>query len=522
MYDVTMPKLSDSMEVGKIVEWRVKRGDKVREGDVLAEIESDKATMELECFRDGVVADILQEADAEVPIGEVIARIAEEGEVPAESAEKPPVPEKPAPQKAAPRKPAAKKPAPEPETEAPEAAGAEAELEEEGEVAVADEDEAAEQTKQRAAAVARHEEAEEETAVEEEEAAAVPEAPEQEAPAAPKAAPKPVPRPAPKAAARRPAQESAGAVQRVAISPYAMKLARDKGVDISKITGSGPDGRIIARDIESAPAEGKPAPKPQPVKPAAPAKAPAAQKPAPSVKPSADEELPVIELAEGEADVEDAPFRMKTQARRVTASKHVIPHFYLHQSVDVTDLMDRKDDLKKRLGASVTHVVMFGCIAALKRRPEVNCSWDHGRIIRWKNIHLGLAVATDAGLTVAVLRDARDLSLADIVERTRQLVEKARAGKLSADERRHPTFTISNLGMFGIESFEPIINPPSAMTLGVPAVLPQPVVRGREIDVAQVVRLSLSCDHRVIDGVMAAQFMAELKTILEAPAGLLE
>ena len=456
MYDVTMPKLSDSMEVGKIIRWLVAEGDEVSEGGVLAEVESDKAQMELESFRDGVVLKIAHGDGSEVPVGEVIAFIGEKGE----SVEAAP---------AAPKAPAA---------------------------------------------VA--------------------------APAEKKPAPAPTPAPAP---ARR---ES----ERVRISPYARKLAEEKGVDYSEIAGSGPGGRILASDItstkEAAPAKSMTSGKGPEVEPNAGVIAArlgvdaaalagtgtggrvtvedvmaAHEKLVPEIEPPPDEELPALEVSPEEADVEEASFALRTQARRVTASKHVIPHFYVTRGVNVTELHARGAELKKSSGATLTHLVMLAALRALAEHPGVNRSYDHGRIIKWKGVNLGLAVATEGGLTVAVLKDAGALGLDELVEKTRDLVERARAGKLSSAERTHATFTVTNLGMFDVEHFEPIINPPSAVTLAVSSALEEPVVAGGKIAVGRVMRLTLSCDHRIVDGVAAAKFLSTLKKILEDPETLL-
>ena len=241
----------------------------------------------------------------------------------------------------------------------------------------------------------------------------------------------------------------------------------------------------------------------------------------PAIKPSPDEELPAIDVTEDEAEVVEAAYRLKTQARRVTAAKHVIPHFYITRSIVVTRLFARKEELKRKYGATITHLVMLAVLKALKSHPEANRSYDRGRIIKWRGINLGLAVDTDEGLTVAVIRNAQGLSLEQIVERTRALVEKARTGKLSPEERRHPTFTVSSLGMFNVEQFEPIINPPSAITLAVASALAMPVVEGDKIVVGRVMKLTLSCDHRIVDGVTAARFLAELKRLLENDGELL-
>jgi len=471
MYEITMPKLSDSMEVGKIIRWLVKEGDAVRAGDVLAEVESDKAAMELECFADGTLAEIVHGDGSEVAVGETIGRIAEEGE------------------------------------------GAPAEDEEEKETQAVKPEPIVGQL--------------------------VPEEEEEKEKKAQVPAPAPVDE-------KPPAVRRAG--EHAAISPYARKLAAETGVEYERLKGSGPGGRIVAADIEKAAAGGK-APERPPdegganIEPLARSvlerygaaiesvvgtgpegqitlddaiKALTGRSPA-RVKPSPDEELPPLDLQPGEADVTEAPFRLKTLARIVTASKHVIPHFYVTRGVDVTALLKRKGDLKESLGVTLTHVIMFACVEALKKNPGVNRSYERGKIIAWKNVNLGLAVDTDDGLTVAVLPDAQTLSLKDMAARTKDLVEKARAGKLSAAERRHPTFTVTNLGMYDVEHFQPIVNPPSAITLAVASALPAPIIRGPSIAIAQVMRLTASCDHRIISGVDAARFLRDLADLLEDP-----
>ena len=462
MYEVQMPKLSDSMEMGKIIEWKVKEGDSVSEGDVLAEVESDKAVMELECFQSGTVQQILHGNDEEVRIGEAIAIIAEEGEdaPPAQADEAPEAEPTPAPG------PAAK-------------------------------------------------------------------------PAEPKAQAKAKPPPPPPS---QPAPPLRPAGDRAAISPYARRLAQEKGIDYTQIQGSGPGGRIVAADIEAA--AKAPAPEP-PAEPEPMATTVAKQHgidlakvdgtgaggritvhdvvdaDVPPPLASADEELPAIVVKEGEAEIVDASFRLKTQAKRVVAAKHVIPHFYVTRACDVTALLARKAKLKEQYGATVTHLVMLAVIKAVKQHPEVNQSWDRGRIIKWKGIHLGIAVGTDEGLTVPVVRDAQDLTLADISTLLPELVERARANKLKPEERSNPTVTISNLGIYDVEHFQPIVNPPSAVTLGVASALPSTVIRGAAIYVGQVMRVTASCDHRVVDGVATATFLQSLRALLEDPDELL-
>jgi pyruvate dehydrogenase E2 component (dihydrolipoamide acetyltransferase) len=239
-------------------------------------------------------------------------------------------------------------------------------------------------------------------------------------------------------------------------------------------------------------------------------------------RPLPDEELPTLELAEDEAEIEKASFRQRTQARRVTAAKHAIPHFYITSCAEVTSLLEAKEELKAEHGATLTHLVMLACIKALSAHPEVNRSYDRGNIIKWKGIHLGLAIDTPEGLTVAVLRNAQALPLPELVERSKALVERARDGKLSAEERAHPTFVVSNLGMYDVEHFEAIINPPAAITLAIASALDAPVVLNGEIVPGKLMRLTISCDHRILDGVTAAKFLKDLKALLEDTERLLK
>jgi pyruvate dehydrogenase E2 component (dihydrolipoamide acetyltransferase) len=418
VHDLSMPQLSNTMETGKIIAWKVKEGDPVKAGQIVAEVETDKAVMEMESPEEGVLATILRGEGEEAAVGEVIARIAAKGEKAAPEAS------------ASPGRTVAREPS-------------------------------------RAAAPTE------------------------------KAGPGP-----------QEVASSAGPTpaERISISPHARKLAEEKGVDYTKLRGTGPGGRIVAEDVEKA-AAAKPMPTQAP--------------PPPAKEAQRDDELPALEVTPDEADVEDASFRMKTVARRLVASKRSIPHFYVTQSVDVTALMGRMKDLKEKYSASVTHVIMLACLEALKRHPHVNRTYDRGKIIRWKNVNLGLAVDTDEGLTVAVIAKAQTLSLKEIVERTNAVVAAARAGKLSLEQRRHPTFTITSLGMFGVEEFHPIINPPSSVTLGAAAALETPVARDGEVRVARVMKLTLSCDHRAVDGVGAARFLNELRGLLEDPDRML-
>jgi pyruvate dehydrogenase E2 component (dihydrolipoamide acetyltransferase) len=280
-------------------------------------------------------------------------------------------------------------------------------------------------------------------------------------------------------------------------------------VDLARVVPTGGDGQVTVEDVEAAVrVVGGP-----PV-------AETAAAPGGFPPDRADEELPPVRFSPQEAGVEDVGFYQKAAIRRVVASKHVIPHFYVTATVRAGALLAHQQSRKEATGATLTHFLLHACARALAAFPEANRSYDRGHWIRWKVVHLGLAVQTDAGLVVAVLRDAQGHDVGWIAEHTRALVGRARAGKLAGPERSNPTFTLSNLGAYGVEEFAAIINPPSALTLAVGAVLDVPVVEGERVVPGKVLRLTLSCDHRVVDGVLAAQFLGEVKRLLENPGEL--
>ena len=281
---------------------------------------------------------------------------------------------------------------------------------------------------------------------------------------------------------------SAGKLDRLARG-----LADKLGVKTEDLPGTGTGGRVTAGDVAAAA----------------------------GAREAEGAELPPLDLAPGEAEVSEASFRMRTMARRVTASARSIPHFFVTRPADVTALVGREAELRKSGGVTFTHLVMLGALKTLAKHPGVNRSYDHGRIIAWKAVNLGLAVATDEGLTVAVLREAERLSLGALAAKSRELVELARSGKLSPEARAHATFTVSNLGMYGVEHFQPVINPPSAVTLAVGAALEAPMVRDGRAAVGRVLRLTAACDHRIIEGAAAAEFLKDLCGLLEDPEALL-
>ncbi|WP_344281334.1 dihydrolipoamide acetyltransferase family protein, partial [Actinomadura napierensis] len=301
--------------------------------------------------------------------------------------------------------------------------------------------------------------------------------------------------------ARRPA------ASRPPSSPLARRLARDHGIDLATLTGSGPGGRIVRADIEATIRNGAPAP-------AAPAPAPApAQAPAPAAaKPQAAED----------PDVEAVPLNRfrKVAARRLTESKQNAPHFYLNREVDAEALLAFRATLNEALApakVSVNDLVVKAVATALREHPEVNVSYTEENLLFHKRVNVGVAVAVADGLVVPVVKDADRKSVSQIGQETRELAGKARDGKLSAQEMSGGTFSVSNLGMFGVDSFSAVINPPEAAILAVGAVRDEPVVRDGQVVPGKRMAVTLSVDHRACDGATAAKFLARLAELLQNP-----
>lgn len=404
MADVLMPRLSDTMAEGVLSQWLKKQGDPVRKGDVLAEIETDKATMELEAYDEGVLERLLVPEGATVPIGQPIAVIGD----------------------------------------------------------------------------GHH-------------AAAAPAAP-------PPAEPGPV-KPAP-----APATPAAAATQ-IRTSPLARKIAHSHGIDLATITGTGPGGRIVRADVEAAAASAEDAPA-----------AVAAASPPPEAGQAA-----AAAAADGQADDEEVPL---TAVRRITARRltesAAAPHFYLTGVIDAGPLLAFRAEANDRLAAagakvSVTDLLVRACAVTLRGHPRVNSSWADDKIILHRRIHVGVAVALGDGLIVPVIRDADRKSLREIAAEARVLAERARAGKLAPQEFTGGTFTISNLGMFGVDHFTAVINPPEAAILAVGAATEEPVIRDGQLAGRPTIKLTLSIDHRVLDGATAAAFLRDLKDTLQEP-----
>ncbi|MBX6372525.1 MAG: 2-oxo acid dehydrogenase subunit E2, partial [Acidothermus sp.] len=396
--------------------------DRVEKGDILAEIETDKAVMELEAYDSGVLEKILVEPGKAVPIGTPIAVIGSGEGV----------------------------------TAAPPQAGPAS-----GE---------AQQTTQQQSAPAA----------------------EAGAPAAEAAAPAVSPAPSPTAA-----PDGAG---RVKASPLARAIAREAGLDLATIRGSGPGGRVVRADVEAAVAARRTAEQPGGPVTAVPA----------------------------EADVEEVPLTniRKITARRLTESMQQAPHFYLTRTIDARRLVEVRAQINAALGdgdtkISINDLVVKAVASSLRAHPEVNVSYGGEKLLRRRRIHIGVAVAIPDGLIVPVIRDADTLTVREISRQARDLATRARQGKLRPDEIGGSTFTISNLGMFGIDQFTAVINPPEAAILAVGAIREEPVVRDGQLAVGTVMTVTLSIDHRALDGATAAVFLADLVKLLENPLAAL-
>lgn len=408
-----MPKLSDTMTEGTLVAWKKKKGDSVMMGEVIAEVETDKATMEMEAFEDGVITEIYVPEGGKVAVGEKIAMVGGDGAAPTTAADK----------KAAAPLPAKDAPAPEQPVAAP--------------------------------AVAK-------------------------------------------------APEHAPAAGRVKASPLARKVAAAGGVDLGGLSGTGPGGRIIQRDVLAA-------------GPTAPQAQAAPQKPSP---------VAAAPAAQGDQRIALSGMR-KTIADRLLLSKTTIPHFYLHIDVDAGPLMKLRSDVnaageKDGNKLSVNDFILRAATVALGRVPRVNASFTGDAVIEYGAINLAVAVAVEDGLVTPVIRDAASKSLKEISLQVKDFAVRARSKKLKPEEYQGGTFTVSNLGSYGIDRFDAIINPPQVAILSVGNIVKKPVVDASgAIVVGQRLDLGLSCDHRVVDGAIGAQFLAALREVLERPLALL-
>jgi pyruvate dehydrogenase E2 component (dihydrolipoamide acetyltransferase) len=399
--DVKLPRLGQGMEAGTIVKWLKSEGDRVEKGEPLFEVDTDKATQEVEAEASGVLLKIAVES-GEVPVGQTIAVIGDAGE--SVSVEAPPE--------------AAAPPAPEPAVAEPAPSGA------------------------------------------------------------------------------RPAQQNgdksstaADTGERVKASPLAKRIARERGIQLDSVRGTGPDGRIIAEDLERAEAR------------------PEEPRPVPATAPEGVEAVPLTRIR-------------STIARRLTKAWEV-PAFQLTVSADMTlsnALVERARELNPSVRVTVTDLLTKVCATALSRHRDVNVQFTDEAILRYPSANVGIAVAAPAGLVVPVIREAERLSLAEIAARRADLVDRARDGKLTQTDLEDGTFTISNLGMFGVEQFIAVLNPPQAAILAVGATTEQPVVRDGAIVPRPLMTMTLTVDHRAVDGAEAADFLRTVKTFVEEPA----
>ena len=431
MTDILMPALSPTMEEGTLAKWHVKVGDKISSGDVIAEIETDKATMEVEAVDEGVVEEILVAEGAEgVKVNTPIARLAGEG--------------------------GAAAPSPAPKAEA----------------------------------------------------APAPKAPEPAKAEAAKPAPAPAPQPAPTAA--KPADGN-----RIFASPLARRIAGQKGVDLASVTGSGPHGRIIKADVEAA--------KPGQAKAPIAASAPAASAPA---APRQVQSLEQMGIAPGSYDLIPLDGMRKTVARRMTDSFRDVPHFPLSIDIELDELLAARTKInamldKQGVKVSVNDMVIKAAAVALMRVPEANASYTPEGIAMHHHADIAMAVAVPGGLITPIIRSAETKGLAQIATEAKDLAERARTKKLKPEEFQGGTFSVSNLGMFGIKTFASIINEPQGAILSVGAGEKRPVVRGNELAIATVMTVTLTCDHRVVDGAAGARWLAAFKPLLEDPITLI-
>ncbi len=429
--NILMPALSPTMEEGTLAKWAVKEGDTVSSGDVIAEIETDKATMEFEAVDEGVIGKlVIPEGSQGVKVNDVIAVLLEDGETEADIS--------------------SAAPAAKPAQSAPASQSASADV-----------------------------------------------------PAAPK--PAPAPQSAP----------SSGGQARVFASPLARRIAKDTGVDLSQIKGTGPHGRIVKADVEGAKSNAAPAP------------AKAAQTTAPAAPAGPDTDTVRKMYADREFEEVTLDGMRKTIASRLVEAKQTIPHFYLRRDIHLDALLKFRSELNATLKErgvkiSVNDFIIKAAALALQDVPDCNAVWAGDRILKLKASDVAVAVAIEGGLFTPVIRDAEIKTLSRISTEMKDLAGRARERKLAPHEYQGGSFAVSNLGMMGIENFDAVINPPHGSILAVGAGMKKPVVGpDGDIQVATVMSVTLSVDHRTIDGALGAEFLAAIKGHLENPVAML-
>jgi len=447
--NLLMPALSPTMEKGNLARWLKKEGDKIKSGDVIAEIETDKATMEYEAVDEGTLAKIVvPEGTQDVAVNSVIAVLAGDGEdvkAAASAAKTAPIK---APEKKAEAAPAVTKPSPQ----------------------------------------------------------------RQEAPR--DTAPKPSP-PSERSSKVAAGTQQAAQGNRVFSSPLARRLAKEAGIDLGRVQGSGPHGRVIARDIDSA-KSGKGL------------RAPAAGGPQGATIAPAMSDQQVLSLYEPDS-YEFVPHdgMRRTIAQRLTASVQTVPHFYLTMDCDIGRLLAAREEIntaapkdkdgKSAYKLSVNDFVIKALALALQRIPDANVSWTEGGMLKHKHSDIGVAVALPGGLITPIIRSAESKSLSAISNEMRDLATRARGRKLKPQEYQGGTSSVSNLGMYGIKDFTAVINPPQSTILAVGTAEERAVVRSGKIEAAHIMSVTLSCDHRSVDGALGAELIGAFKTLIENP-----
>ncbi len=447
--NILMPALSPTMTEGTLARWLKKEGETIRSGDVIAEIETDKATMEVEAVDEGVLGKILVGDGTEgVKVNDPIAILVDQGEAvpagPSPGAAKPP---------AAPVQAEADTPSPVP---------------------------------------------------------------------APSAVPAPQPAPQPPTA---PAPQSSGnghaaGDERIFASPLARRMARQAGIELSALKGTGPNGRIVKADIEAA-QKGGPAAQPQAAAPPPVAAAPAPAAPTPAARPG-------VPIAAPHTLLPNSSMR-KVIARRLSEAKQSIPHFYASIDIELDAMMKLRAELnakssKEGAGAfrlSVNDMLIKAAAITLRRVPKVNASWTDDAIVQYEDVDISVAVSIPDGLITPILRRADQKGLASLSNEMKDLIERARAGKLKPDEFQGGGFSISNMGMYGVTEFAAIINPPQAAILAVAAAQQRPVVKAGALAIATMMTCTLSVDHRVVDGALGAEWLAAFKAVVEEPLSLM-
>ncbi len=421
---IDMPKLSDTMEEGVIAKWNVKEGDKVESGDIIAEVETDKATMDVEVFDPGVILKIIAKEGDAVPLGGKMAIIGEEGEDISNLLDDD----------------AGQSSAPEPEASK------------------------SEQEKPAASVNGNGQKADDKKAA------------------------------APQTDTTTEQSDDDG---RIKASPLARKMARDQGIQLQDIDGSGPNGRIVKRDVENF----------------KPSEAPT-QKPAPAAQPAAataeDEDIKVSQMR-------------KTIAKRLAESKFTNPHFYETIDIDMKKAIELRKSLNEmsEVKISFNDIVVKACAVALRKHPDINASWLEDTIRKHGSVHVAVAVAVEEGLLTPVIRNTDQKGIQQISAETKELARKARDKELQPQDWEGSTFSVSNLGMFGIDEFTAIINPPNACILAVGAIRDVPVVEDGEVVPGKRMKVTLSSDHRIVDGAKAAEFLNTLRGLIENPMNML-